>query len=457
MGWIVPFFVCNGINVISYDQRGTGESSGNWRASGPRDRARDVDAIYDAFRGDVHVNPQRIGVWGFSNGGWTAPIVAVNRPIAFMILKSPPTESIERNALFEQQEAMIHAGRDQADIAQATAAEKAVIDAILGNAPISAGRNAYAKARRAEWYKDSLFAMVAEKDMLTEPYLSGWRHYLSYDPAGVLARVRTPTLALYGVRDRKVDVHHDAPLLIAAYAKSGTRLTVKWFSDAGHTLKVTPNGFELANPERYSRGFPDVMLQWLREQLRAAGRPRRSAGQTRNMPNAPPVPREDCQRKVRRMLLKIAMAALYAAVALPLAASADAVPDAAQKTIIASIINSTARPPRDPTDANSQRGVCHARARFRARRFQGQADAARRVHRAGQTGDQTTARHVVRQHDRAPPRLSDPDDDRRRRYFQNRRSDSSARRQSRDRRDSQFVRTRGSSRTGPGCRRRART
>jgi hypothetical protein len=269
MGWIVPYFVCNGINVISYDQRGTGESSGNWRANGPPDRARDVDAIYDVFRDDARVDPRRIGLWAFSNGGWTAPIVARNRPIAFMILKSPPAESIEQNALFEQQQAMLQAGRSQAEVAQATVAEKVVFDAILGNAPISAARNAYATARRAKWYEASFFAMFAEKDMLAEPYLSGWRRYLSYDPAGILARVRTPTLALYGLRDRKVDVRHDAPVLVAAYAKSGTPLTVKWFSDAGHTLKVTPNGFDLANPERYGRGFPDVMLQWLRERFRS--------------------------------------------------------------------------------------------------------------------------------------------------------------------------------------------
>ena len=51
------------------------------------------------------------------------------------------------------------------------------------------------------------------------------------------------------------------------------------------------------------------------------------------------------------MLLKIAMAALYAAVALPLAARADAVPDAAQKVIASSYqLDCTAT--QDPTDAN---------------------------------------------------------------------------------------------------------
>src|SRR5579862_8004645 len=56
MGFIIPFFVCNGVNVISYDQRGVGESDGDWLLNGPGQRADDVAAIYDATRGDSRVD-----------------------------------------------------------------------------------------------------------------------------------------------------------------------------------------------------------------------------------------------------------------------------------------------------------------------------------------------------------------------------------------------------------------
>jgi pimeloyl-ACP methyl ester carboxylesterase len=74
IGFIIPFFVCNGINVISYDQRGVGESAGDWFLNGPGQRADDVAAIYDAMRGDRRVDSHRMGLWAFSNGGWTAPV-----------------------------------------------------------------------------------------------------------------------------------------------------------------------------------------------------------------------------------------------------------------------------------------------------------------------------------------------------------------------------------------------
>jgi alpha-beta hydrolase superfamily lysophospholipase len=89
---------------------------------------------------------------------------------------------------------------------------------------------------------------------------------LHYDPADTLAKVRTPTFALYGSRDTKVDVDHDVPAIEAAFRGAGMRdLTVRRFADAGHTMKVTPNGFDDAKPVRYTSGYPTVMLLWLRQ------------------------------------------------------------------------------------------------------------------------------------------------------------------------------------------------
>jgi alpha-beta hydrolase superfamily lysophospholipase len=264
MGWIVPYFACNGVNVITYDQRGTGESSGNWLANGPPQRAVDADAIYDAFRGDPHVDSGKIGVWGFSNGGWTAPIVAVDRPLAFMILQSAPASSVAQNVIFEAKETMRGAKHNRADVDAAADTWQIVLDAIQGRTPIADAKSAYAKAAKASWFEDSLLPFVPEKAAFSEPQLSGWRRFLSYNPADTLGQVRTPTLALYGGRDTKVDVRHDVPMIEAAFRRAGMRdLTVRWFADAGHTMKISSNGFDDAKPIAYSRGYPIVMLDWL--------------------------------------------------------------------------------------------------------------------------------------------------------------------------------------------------
>src|SRR5579863_8432591 len=56
MGYLIPLFALNGVNVVSYDQRGTGQSTRSWRDNGPVQRAADVDAIYDALQSEPFVD-----------------------------------------------------------------------------------------------------------------------------------------------------------------------------------------------------------------------------------------------------------------------------------------------------------------------------------------------------------------------------------------------------------------
>jgi hypothetical protein len=43
--------------------------------------------------------------------------------------------------------------------------------------------------------------------------------------------------------------------------------TIRIYPDAGHTLKVSTTGFngEASPPERFTAGYPQVMIQWLRQ------------------------------------------------------------------------------------------------------------------------------------------------------------------------------------------------
>ncbi len=40
MGFLIPYFVAHGLNVVTYDQRSTGESVGNWRYTSPNSSRR---------------------------------------------------------------------------------------------------------------------------------------------------------------------------------------------------------------------------------------------------------------------------------------------------------------------------------------------------------------------------------------------------------------------------------
>jgi uncharacterized protein len=271
MGFLIPFFVLNGINVISYDQRGTGKSSGNWQENGPAQRAADVAAVYDAFSSNPHIDRTHMGVWGFSNGGWSAPIVATSRPLQFMILKSGPPESLEINVCYSVTQNMQHKHYDAQSIASATQTWRSLIAALSGKAAWDAARTLYETSSAKPWFKDSYLPYFYPPDLGFPPppaAAAARQRELIYDPTETLEKLSTPTLALFGALDRNVDVKNAPALFRADFARGAMRdFTLKIYRDAGHTLKVSKSGFngEASTPERFTAGYPQVMIDWLRQ------------------------------------------------------------------------------------------------------------------------------------------------------------------------------------------------
>jgi alpha-beta hydrolase superfamily lysophospholipase len=266
MGFLIPYFAANGIDVISYDQRGTGQSTGNWFANGPPQRAVDVEAVFDAFALDPRVDPKRVGVYGFSNGGWTAPIVAARRPLAFMLLKSAPAETLHDNVMYEVAAEMHHDGFGTTAVRDAQHAWQMLIDGLDGRARWSDVAAVYDAAQRQRWFSSSLLPPHLSFP-LSATAAEGYRRFITYDPLPILSLVRTPTLALFGALDRNVDERHAAATFASVFPRAGmTDLTVKVYPNAGHTLKVSRTGYngEVDPPERYVKGYPQIMIDWLR-------------------------------------------------------------------------------------------------------------------------------------------------------------------------------------------------
>lgn len=266
MGFIIPFFVCNGINVISYDQRGVGESAGDWLLNGPSQRAVDVATIYDAIRGEPRVDSSRIGIWGFSNGGWTAPAVSVHRPVAFMILKSAPTESLARNIDYEVEQTMRrHNVEDAAP--QAIALWHAFEQALDGTVSWSYTKGLYDLYAKQTWFQYSLMPDLGISIPPPSSKIEGLRRFVTFDPTDTLLRVSsTPTLALYGALDRNVDAADSAEHLREYLTRAGNRdVTIKVYPNAGHQLVVSKSGYngDPTLPERFVPQYPQIMITWL--------------------------------------------------------------------------------------------------------------------------------------------------------------------------------------------------
>jgi dienelactone hydrolase len=91
-----------GFVVLAYDKRGVGESTGEYTSIGPANSDRMFDLLatdalagVDALRTRKHVDARRIGLLGFSQAGWIAPLAASrSKNVSFVVTISGPAVSV---------------------------------------------------------------------------------------------------------------------------------------------------------------------------------------------------------------------------------------------------------------------------------------------------------------------------------------------------------------------------
>jgi len=201
-----------GVAVLRMDDRGAGESEGDFATATSRDFAEDVRAVLAWLRSRPDIDGTRLGLVGHSEGGLVAPLVAASdSALKGMVLLAGPAYTGRKILEFQNRYAIDNA----------------------------AGIPAAAR--------DSMFrvALRTIDSLAKQPWMG---FFLDYDPVPTARRVRVPVLILQGATDRQVTADQ-APLLEQAFQAGGNRdVTLRVFPETNHLFLVDPNG----NPAGYS-------------------------------------------------------------------------------------------------------------------------------------------------------------------------------------------------------------
>ena len=101
----------NGIAVLLPDKRGSEASRGDWRDTSFEELATDTIAAYWFVREIPGIDPQRIGLIGFSQGGSLAPIAAMELPgLAYVASIAGSGVTAEEQLQFEEVNNIIQIG-----------------------------------------------------------------------------------------------------------------------------------------------------------------------------------------------------------------------------------------------------------------------------------------------------------------------------------------------------------
>ena len=220
-----PFLVLSdhltraGIAVLRYDDRGVGESTGDFATATSRDFTSDALAAVAFLR--TRRDMGAVGILGHSEGGLVGPMAAARSDdVAFVVMLAGP--GIPGGEILQLQSELINRAEGTPDeVVRLNAALQARMFDIVKREqdPVAAApllRAALREASAGLPQGSTPQAIEAQISQINSPW---FRFFLTYDPRSTLAQIKVPVLALNGSLDLQVPAEVNLREVGAALAR----------------------------------------------------------------------------------------------------------------------------------------------------------------------------------------------------------------------------------------------
>ena len=233
-----------GFAVLCYDERGVGESTGDYDAATLEDLLSDIRVLLQFLEEHPQIDNSRMGMLGHSEGAYFAPIFA-DRLQALVLLAGP---SITLDAIMDEQ-----------------------LEYQLAQPWLSPGERAM-----LEDYRPLLAAAQAEAregkavSQVLPINLDWLRQHMELNPLETLAKVQSPVLIVHGEQDLKVMPYHAEELAKTLLAAGNDGVTVRYLAGTTHEFTFFPYdnpNFDPLNPLQLNPELFEVVVEWLEKNL----------------------------------------------------------------------------------------------------------------------------------------------------------------------------------------------
>lgn len=220
-----------GLALFLYDRRGSGASTSGGAPAGDFELlAQDAVAAFARLRAEPALDPDSIGFWGLSQGGWIAMLATEQEQrAAFAIAVSAPMAAADVQMNFAVANILRIRGQPQTVIDRAIRARTAVDD--------------YAKGRISRAEAAAVEAGIAAEPWYDQLYLKGniddpaWPGQVKADPLRALRGSKVPTLVVFGQADPWVPVGVSLDAL-RRDAAAFPNVTVRVIDGADHAMML---------------------------------------------------------------------------------------------------------------------------------------------------------------------------------------------------------------------------
>jgi uncharacterized protein len=262
--FLAEYFTRYGIATLIYDKRGVGKSTGDWKTSNFDDLAGDAIAAIRFLQQRKEISPKQIGVYGHSQGGMIAPLVASNsKEVAFVISgagSAVPLYEAEVNSITNQVRAKGISGNE---LTEAIEFIKLWVNVTRTRQSWEQFDAAIEKVRGTKWFP-----------MLRVPPKDNWfwafhKRVYDYNAADYWAKVNVPVLLIYGERDIYVPVAQSISNIDSALNKAGNKdYTIIMLPRASHAFNIEPEAGQPFEWWRLASGFPNLLTAWINQRMK---------------------------------------------------------------------------------------------------------------------------------------------------------------------------------------------
>lgn len=202
--WVIADYLTNqGIAVLRFDDRGVGESTGNFSEATSADFATDVKAAIAYLKTRKEIDPEKIGLIGHSEGGLIAPMVAANNKDVAFIISMAGTGMAGKDLLPEQVRLIAEAGgADKKEVDKSYKTTKKACALVAKEKDVDK-----LKVELGELFEKDDDGESTEEQMESaiKQYTSPWfRYFMQYNPQDDFKKVSCPVLAITGSLDLQV-------------------------------------------------------------------------------------------------------------------------------------------------------------------------------------------------------------------------------------------------------------
>ena len=283
---VAKHLATNGIAVLRYDDRGVGESSGNYGAATEPDFVNDARAALEFLLARSDIDAKRVGIVGQSEGGMIAAMVAAadSRP-AFVISLAGPAVKGDELLLRQAERAAQAEGMSPSMVAEVAREQRRILELALEKnwKELKAVVHA-ATLRRLDTLPEEKKALIGDIEAFAArkaaQSLRTFQHpryqfILAHDTAEDWAKVKVPVLAVFGELDVQCDAAQNAAGLRQALARGGNEdLMIKVIPSANHLLVKAKTGSMreyTTLPKDLAPGLLEIITEWVKATARSIG------------------------------------------------------------------------------------------------------------------------------------------------------------------------------------------